>query len=242
MVYAFTATNTGNAPDTIDLSFSSTSSWTWVIWNDVDHNGIPGTDGDTILTDTDGDGKIDTGVLPQGGYLNLLIVTTIPAGTSDGQTDSTIITGASSIDPTVTSAVTMTTTVKAPVVSVTKALTYVVQPAGVTPATCTPTNISTGAGCTYVPGSVLTYRITAVNNGTGNATAVVITDIIPSHTTYKAGTIRTGSNTGALMARTDATDGDGGRYDAGAVTAGGAGHLTLGPGGAWVLEFQVTID
>ncbi|MBN2061088.1 MAG: DUF11 domain-containing protein [Deltaproteobacteria bacterium] len=240
IVYAFTAQNTGNASDTIDLTYTSASGWTWVIWHDVDGNGIPGTDGDVVLTDTDADGTIDTGVLAQGASIALLAVTSIPVGTSDGSVDSTVITGASSRDTGVTSSVTMTTTVKAPVLSVTKAITDVQAPGG--GAHCTPTDPATGAGCTYVPGSVITYQVTATNNGTGNATAVVITDVIPTHTTYVAGSIRTGSSTAGLVPRTDASDGDGGRYEGGAVIVGGSGTLTLGPSGTWVAEFKVMID
>jgi len=240
MYYPFIVTNTGNAPDTIDLTYNSSFGWSWVIWHDVDGNGIPGTDGDVILTDTNASGIIDTGILPQDGSLALIAVATIPAGTSDGSVETTVIKGVSSIDPAVTSAVTMTTTVKAPLLSVSKALVSVQAPEG--GAVCIPTDPTTGAGCTYVPGSALTYRITVVNNGTGNATSVVITDVIPAYTTYRAGSIRTGWNTGSLTPRTDGNDGDGGRYEGGAVIAGGSGNLTLGPEGTWVLEFGVTID
>jgi uncharacterized repeat protein (TIGR01451 family) len=247
MNYAFTVTNTGNAPDTIDLTYISSMGWAYAIWHDVDGNGIPGTDGDVLLTDTDADGKIDTGVLAQGGNIALLAVVTIPAGTSDATVDTTVITGATSIkNPETndydTSAVTMTTTVKSPVLSISKALTYVEQPAGITPATCTPTDTATGVPCIFVPGSKITYQITATNNGTGNATAVVMTDIIPANTTYVTGSIRTGSSTGSLVARTDAADADGGRYEAGAVIAGSSGNITLGPAGTWVMEFKVTVN
>ena len=247
MNYAFTVTNTGNAPDTIDLTYISSMGWAYAIWHDVDGNGIPGTDGDVLLTDTDADGKIDTGVLAKGGNIALLAVVTIPAGTSDATVDTTVITGATSIknpetNDYLTSAVTMTTTVKSPVLAISKALTYVEQPAGITPATCTPTDTATGVPCIFVPGSKITYQITATNNGTGNATAVVITDIIPANTTYVTGSIRTGSSTGSLVARTDAADGDGGRYEAGAVIAGGTGNITLGPTGTWVMELKVTVN
>lgn len=239
VVYAFTVQNTGNNSDTVDLTFSSTSGWTWVIWKDVDGNGIPGTDGDTVLTDTDADGVIDTGILAQGGAVSLLAVTTVPAGISNGSVDTTVITGASSTTTSVTSSVTMTTTVKAPVLSVTKSITAVQAP---DLSVCNPTNPATGAGCTFVPGSVITYQVSVINNGAGNATAVAITDMIPTYTTYVAGSIRTGVSTGSLAARTDASDGDGGRFEGNAIIAGGTGGLTLGPSGTWVLEFKTEID
>jgi uncharacterized repeat protein (TIGR01451 family) len=137
--------------------------------------------------------------------------------------------------------VTLTTTVKAPVLTVNKGITAVQAPNN--GAVCTPTNQSNGLPCTVVPGSVLTYTVTVTNAGNGNATNVVITDLIPQYTTYKPGSIKTGSSVGSLVARTDASDGDGGRYENGAVIAGAAGNLSpLGPGGTWVLEFQVTVN
>jgi len=118
VVYAFTVYNNGNASDTIDLTYTSSLGWNWTIWLDSDGNGQPGTNGDVVLTDTDGDGKIDTGPLPPGGSVSLLAVATIPAGVSDGSIDTTIITGTSSIDTGVTDSENLTTTVTAPVLSV----------------------------------------------------------------------------------------------------------------------------
>jgi len=222
-VYGFTVTNNGNAGDTIDLTYTSSSGWTWVIWKDVDGNGVPGTDGDAILTDTDGDAKIDTGILARGASVALLAVATIPAGTADGTTDTTVITGASSIDPAATDPENLTTTVTAPVLSVTKS----VSPTGNQP-----------------PGTELTYTVTVTNNGTGVATAVVITDIIPTFTTYKPGSIKTGAGLDSLTVRSDARDGDGGEYDNGsnAVIVPDGGTLSLGAGGKEVVQFTVTID
>jgi len=242
IAYAFTATNNGNADDKINITTASTAGWTWVIWRDVDGNGIPGTDGDYVLTDTNADGTVDTGTLAQYGSVALIAVATIPAGTSNGATDVLTVSGASVNDPTKTDSLSWTTTVKAPVLHMTKASVAVQAPGG--GATCTPTDGSNGSPCTIVPGSVITYQVTTTNSGNGNATAVVITDIIPLHTTYVAGSIRTGTTTGSLISRTDATDGDGGRYDSGsnAVIAGGAGNLNIGASGTWVVEFKVTVN
>ncbi len=223
MVYPFTVTNQGNATDTVDITYTSSSGWTWAIWEDLDGNGIPGTDGDAKLSDTDGDGIIDTGALTQGQSRSLLAVVTIPAGTSDGTVDTTVITGTSSQDTGVKDTVTLTTTVTAPSLSIVKA----VSPTGAQP-----------------PGTELTYTVTVTNNGTGNATSVVITDLIPDFTTYKAGSMRTGASTGTLTSRTDASDGDGAAYNSGinAVVVGNSGSLSIGPGGQWIVEFKVTID
>ncbi len=215
MVYAFTVQNTGNAPDTFDLTYNSSAGWTWVIWKDVDGNGIPGTDGDIEVTDT---GQINALATSK-----FLAVVTIPAGQADGAVDTVVITGTSRIDTDVSDTVTFTTTVTAPVLSITKT----VSPTGNQP-----------------PGTVLTYTATVTNTGSGVATSVTISDIIPAYTTYVAGSIKTGATAGTLTSRTDATDGDGGRYDSGTevVTAGGPGALSLGSGATWILEFKVTID
>jgi fimbrial isopeptide formation D2 family protein/uncharacterized repeat protein (TIGR01451 family) len=240
-VYLFTALNNGNTTDTINLTPTSTQGWTWKLWVDSNGDGIPGTDGDYLLTDTNGDGKIDTGALPQNGTINLLAVATIPVGAANGTTDTITIAGASATDTTKTKTQSFTTTVKAPVMSVVKALISVQAPGG--GATCTPTNTTTGAGCTVVPGSVLTYTVTATNSGAGNATTVVLTDITSQYTTYKAGSIKTGSSVGTLTARSDATDGDGAAYNTGsnAVVVPDGGTLTLGPAGTWVLQYSLTV-
>ncbi|PKN36890.1 MAG: hypothetical protein CVU62_12380 [Deltaproteobacteria bacterium HGW-Deltaproteobacteria-2] len=242
IVYPFMATNNGNADDKINLTTASTSGWTWVIWYDVDGNGIPGTDGDVVLTDTNADGIIDTGTLVQYGHIDLLAVVTIPPGTANGSTDVLTISGVSVFDPTKTDVLSFTTTVKAPVLSMTKAITAVGAPGG--GATCTPTDGTNGSPCILVPGSVITYQVTTTNSGNGTATALVITDLIPAHTTYVAGSIKTGATTSSLTLRTDATDGDGGRYDSGsnAVIVGGSGNLNLGATGTWVVEFKVTVN
>jgi len=222
-VYAFTAYNNGNDTDTINLTYTSTAGWAWTFWNDTDGNGIPGTNGDTVLTDTNGDGKIDTGVLTALGSKQILAVATVPAGAADKLTDVTTVTGASVRNSSVTDTEVLTTTVTAPVLSVVKA----VSPTGNQP-----------------PGTVLTYTVTVTNNGTGNATNVIITDAVPQYTTYQTGTIKTGATTGTLVARTDASDGDGARYDGTGhtVMVGSGTSITIGPSGAWILEFKVKID
>lgn len=242
IVYPFMAKNNGNADDKINLTTASTSGWTWVIWYDVDGNGIPGTDGDVVLTDTNADGIIDTGTLVQYGHIDLLAVVTIPPGTANGSTDVLTISGVSVFDPTKTDVLSFTTTVKAPVLSMTKAITAVGAPGG--GATCTPTDGTNGSPCILVPGSVITYQVTTTNSGNGTATALAITDLIPAHTTYVAGSIKTGATTSSLTLRTDATDGDGGGYDSGsnAVIVGGSGNLNLGATGTWVVEFKVTVN
>ncbi len=226
IVYAFTAYNNGNTTDVIDLTYTSSSGLTWTFWQDVDGNGIPGTDGDFLLTDTDGDGIIDTNSIPQGGSTPILAVATIPAGTSDGTVDSTVVTGTSSVEPADedgSDIENLTTTVTAPVLALTKT----VSPNGPQP-----------------PGTELIYTVTVTNNGTGVATTVVITDIVPTYTTYKAGSLKSGSTLATIIVKTDAADGDGAYYDPGsnAVIIPDGNTLSLGPNGTYVLQFTITID
>ena len=123
MVFPIEVCNNGNSSDTIDLSVQSSQGWTWTLWLDLDLDGMVEDDGDYILTDTDGDGKVDTGALPVGACRTILALVTIPAGSADQSQDTTIITAASSVDPTVTDSVTLITTVTAPVLNITKTVT-----------------------------------------------------------------------------------------------------------------------
>jgi uncharacterized repeat protein (TIGR01451 family) len=242
IVYPFTAVNNGNASDTINLTAASTQGWTWVFWADANGDGIPGNDGDYLLTDTNGDGKIDTGALPQNGTINILAVAKIPVGAANGTTDTITITGASVADPAKTDTQSFTTTVKAPIMSVVKGVTAIQAPGG--GAICTPTDTTTGAPCQVFPGTVLTYTVTATNSGVGNASNVVLTDMTPQYTTYKAGSLKTGSSVSTLTTRTDAADADGAEYNSGnhAVVVPDGGSLTLGPAGTWVLQYQLIVN
>ena len=227
VTFPFTVTNNGNLSDIFEVTHSSTAGWTWTVWYDSNNDGIAGNDGDFIITDTDADGKPDTGSINPGSGIKLLIVATVPAGTSDATTDGLSVTVYSAEDHSKTATVSFSTTVTAPVLSVVKA----VSPTGSQP-----------------PGTVLTYTVTATNSGSGNANSVVITDIVPTYTTYKAGTIRTGTTTiggtAALSGKTDESDGDSAQYDSGtkAVVVGSGGNVSLGANGVLVLEFQATID
>jgi uncharacterized repeat protein (TIGR01451 family) len=242
IVYPFTVVNNGNASDTIDLTATSTQGWTWTIWVDANGDGIPGNDGDYQITDSNGNGKPDTGAIPQGGTINLLVVATVPVGSANGTTDTVTVSGSSANDPSKTDTQPFTSTVKAPVMSMAKAVTAIQAPGG--GSVCTPTDPLTGTPCKVYPGSVVTYTVTGTNAGNGNATSVVFTDITPQYMTYKTGTIKTGSSVGTLAARTDATDGDGAEYNSGshAIVIPDGGGLTLGPSGTWVLQYQLTVN
>jgi uncharacterized repeat protein (TIGR01451 family) len=188
---------------------------------------------------------VDTGDLLQDGVIHLLAVATIPAGRANGTTDTLTVTGTSFADATKTANLQWTTTVTAPVLTIAKELVLVHHTAnigGSVPADCVPTNTSTGAGCSYYPGSEVTYRLTATNTGTGNLTNLVLVDAIPANMTYSTGTIKMGPSVATLTAKTDEADGDGARYDSGVVTIGIGTTIDLGPGATWIVEFKATIN
>ncbi|HXH77399.1 DUF11 domain-containing protein [Nocardioides sp.] len=97
-------------------------------------------------------------------------------------------------------------------------------------------------------GDVLEYAMTFSNTGDDAATLATISDVIPTHTTFVAGSLRVtaGANTGA---RTDASGDDQGEYDVagrtvrmrvgtGATAATGG---SLAPGASTSVSFQVRV-
>jgi uncharacterized repeat protein (TIGR01451 family) len=223
VTYPLTVKNMGNASDVIDVTYTSAAGFIWKLWVDNNGDGIAGNDGDYLLTDTDADGKLDTGIMPQYASLTLLAVGTVPAGTPDHTADTLVVTARSSNDTAAFASARINTVVTAPTLSVAKS----VNPLGAQP-----------------PGTELVYTSTVTNSGSGIATNVTLSDLIPTYTTYKAGSMLTGPNAGNLSAKTDADDGDGATYDSGsnAVIAGSGANITLGAGGTLVLRFTVTID
>ncbi|MDZ7797057.1 MAG: hypothetical protein U5N56_08425 [Candidatus Marinimicrobia bacterium] len=141
----------------INITYSS-SLTTWEFWYDHNGDGILN-NGDALLEDTNGDGKIDFGVMAQGEVDYVIAKATIPPGTSDGYVDVMRMTATSAGDANVSDFGEVTVTVTAPTLSLSKT----VSPTGNQP-----------------PGTTLTYSVTATNSGSGTATTVVITDQLPS--------------------------------------------------------------
>lgn len=100
------------------------------------------------------------------------------------------------------------------------------------------------------PGDTITYKIVVTNNGSADASSVVITDPLPAFTTYVAGSAESSANAAATYGAgntaldddTAGTPDDG--YDFGITTADEATYTvgTLAQGNSIVLFFQVTID
>jgi len=200
--YLHTVTNTGNDTDSIDVSTASSMGWTVNVYEDTDSSGDYSV-GDAALVDNNGNGSVDTGDLANDAATTILVCVSVPTDAADAAVDNTTVTVASYNDPGVTDAVTDTTTIQAPTLSVVKS----VDPPGDQP-----------------PGTTLTYTIEVTNTGTGVAQNVVLTDPIPTYTTYVGGSAST--DIGAITATDPVT-----------ATIG-----TLNPGEMATVTFQVTID
>ena len=211
VVYPFTVTNTGNDDDTINGTISSTLGLTWAFYVDVNGDGLLDA-GDTLATDSDLDGRPDTGVLAQGETKNYLAVATMPAGTADVAQDITTLTGISAFDETCTDSAILTTNVTAPVILITKT----VSPSGDQP-----------------PGTELTYTITVSNTGSGNAKDLIITDSVPTDTDYVLNSVTLNG-----APQTDVVDGDQTTVVAGSIEV---SMGTMGPGGTATIVFKVSI-
>jgi len=101
------------------------------------------------------------------------------------------------------------------------------------------------SGGNFAPGATIYYRITVINNGTSNASNVILTDAQPAYTTYQAGSARSAKgpavNYNAATALTDASDGDG--YDFNITTANTATYNigSLAPGQANQVQLFFTV-
>ena len=113
----------------------------------------------------------------------------------------------------------------------------VVEAPNVVVLTKTATVINQFNGTEPIPGATIRYTITATVTGSGTATGVVITDLIPLNTTYIPNSLKLGG--AALSDGADADAGDVGGTTAGMVTV-SLGDLTSL--GAKVITFEVKIN
>lgn len=89
-------------------------------------------------------------------------------------------------------------------------------------------------GTTQVPGSTITYKLTATVSGSGSVSNLRVADTVPAGTTYKPGSIKLDG--GALS---DASDSDAGAFASGAISV---GLGTVAAGASHDVTFQVGID
>lgn len=167
---AHTISNTGNTPDTYDLTSTVSGAHSPVpsYYRDVDGSGSL-TAGDTVLVDTDGDGIIDTGSVAIGANLQILIVYQVDIAANGTATVTT--TARSSLNTVVSAAVQDSIdAIPSPNISITKSVAPVNDPIN-------------GAGNSFsIPGAIMLYTVTIQNSGPGEADAgsLVITDPIPA--------------------------------------------------------------
>jgi len=202
--YSIQVNNTGNGTDNYAITQSGGNGWTWVYYLDANNDGT-----------ADGAAITNTGSLASGATTYILAVVTIPAGTADGATDATDVLFTAQVDPSNgTSTERLTTTVTAPALSLTKSV--------------------SPPGSPQPPGTTLTYSVVVSNSGSGGATQVVVTDAIPTNTTYVAGSLKIDST-----AKTDGTGDDNASCDGTTATFNLA---AMASGASITCTFQVTID
>jgi len=94
--YAHLIVNRGNTFDTFDITYTSSLGWTYKFFTDPNGDGDPA-DG-VELTDTDGDGLVDTGVIDHCDDTRIVKQVKIPQYATPGSVDTMIITVRSSFD------------------------------------------------------------------------------------------------------------------------------------------------
>jgi uncharacterized repeat protein (TIGR01451 family) len=219
-VMGHTVTNTGNAPDTFNLTWSAVGDFSpssVVFYEDLDGDGRLDA-GEPLLGDTDGDLERDTGVIVDGGSIDILAVAAVPAGVVDGEVSTVSLVAASSVAAAIADGATDTITVARPDITLVKSVDR----------------------ANADPGDLLTYTVSYTSDGTADAHNAIIVDAIPVFTVYQ-----TGSAVGAGSTIEFSHDG-GGTFDG--SDAAPVTHIrwTLGtplaPGAVGSVRFQVAVQ
>ena len=240
-VLEYSITNTGNGPEAFKVTVNPA----------VAGNAFDATV-QSVVVDTNGNGVYDPGVdqvlatgastpiIAADGALKIFVIVSLPSGATDGQTSQVQLTadaatgtgaagtvfaaqgdgGGDAVVGTSTASGNAKDTLVASlaVVALTKSA-LIVDPFG---------------GSQPVPGATVTYTLTAAVSGTGQATGLHVTDIIPAGTTYQPGTL-----TLDAAALTDGSD-----ADAGLASSSGV-DVTLGTvngGTSKTVKFNVKIN
>lgn len=240
VVLEYSITNTGNGPEAFNVTVNPV----------VAGNGFDATVQSVVVDN--GNGIYEPGVdqvlapgaptplIAADGSLKVFVIVSLPAGATDGQTSQVRLTadaatgtgtagtvfagqgdgGGDAVVGASTASSNANDTLVASLATVALAKSAVIaDPFG---------------GSQPVPGAVVTYTLTAAISGTGQASAVHITDIIPTGTTYQAGTL-----TLDAAPLTDATDIDAGQASASGVDV----NLgTVAGGTSKTVKFNVKIN
>ena len=240
VVLEYSITNTGNGPEAFNVTVNPA----------VSGNGFDATVQSVVVDN--GNGIYEPGVdqvlapgaatplIAADGSLKIFVIVSLPAGATDGQTSQVQLTadaatgtgtagtvfagqgdgGGDAVVGASTASSNANDTLVASLATVALAKSAVItDPFG---------------GSQPVPGAVVTYTLTAAISGTGQASAVHITDIIPTGTTYEAGTL-----TLDAAPLTDSTDTDAGQASASGVDV----NLgTVAGGTSKTVKFNVKIN
>lgn len=210
--YAVTVTNKGNGSDTFSLAAASASSpaWTAAIYKDDGANGGVANDGVRQAGETNI--ATSTGSLAADASFRCFVVVQVPSGAAVSSTDTTTLTATSQFDSAKKGTATCTTTVAAPALVLSKSVDKANAKAG----------------------EAIVYTITYQNSGSTSVQSVVITDAVPSGTTYV-----TNSVTLSGSQKTDASDSDEVTVSAGTITI-VVGNVAAGASGT--ISFRVTVN
>lgn len=218
-VFAHVATNLGSHPDTVNLAWTSSGAFapsSLVFRHDLNGNGAVDP-GEPLLTDTDGDGKVDTGSLAASASLSILAVATVPAGLSTGAACTITLTASSGKKPAATDTAIDALSIATPSLTLVKSADKATAP----------------------PGGVVTYTLTYTAGGTASSYGISIVDQVPANTDYVTGSAAGASTTVAFSH-------DGGvTYDA--SQAAPVTHIRwqrtspLAPGGSGTTSFQASV-
>jgi trimeric autotransporter adhesin len=232
VVYAHTLTNAGNVAEntgganTISLALADSQGvFTSVVY--LDANSSNTIDAGDVVINT----PADLGPVAAGQAVRLLVRVSAVSGAGVGVIDTTTLTATTAgvingvAAPAVVTVIDGTTVISGNLVLV-KEQALDANCDGVADTAFGTATVSTGA----IPGACIRYRITVTNNGVADVATVVVSDSIPTFTTYH-GTIVAASTQGAVTAPA-----------AGAVGTVSVAVGTLTPSQSVVITFGVRID
>ena len=228
VTFPFVVQNRGNMVDRPDLILApapgTAVKYTWDFYRDLNGNGNIDLD-DTKLFDADGDGYPNPPQINPGETVTLIARSKVSTTAGDGDSEQVIVTGRSNGDITKKDEISLAINVKAPKVTLKK---FVDPSSGQLP-----------------PGTTLTYTLFFKNEGHALAYSVIITDTVPTHTTFIENSVKVGASLATLISKTDKSDFD-------EVTVVDKKYITanvtrdsqnpLNPGEEGYIQFKVTID
>jgi len=227
VTYGHTLANNGNVDEEVVITASNNQpGWTNSISIDTDGDGVadtalsalvPGqitvlqTNGTTVtvtVSDEDGDGIAEQFTLVPGVSLPISASVFAPANATVGQTDTLTVT-VTNVDTAAgapTASVTDQTTVVTGAVRLNKSVAADLDCDG-----AADTGFDAVQATEVAPGQCAIWRVVAVNQGSSDASNVIISDSIPAFSSYEAGSLRYCLSNGCLIADgtvSDAADGD----------------------------------